>query len=899
MADQTQRLDVATVQAEIGSDILSRFSNDAVTADPIPTDSGAIPNLKQVIVSIQEDGAEKISFASTIYSTTAAGIAATTNGAIFLVKSVEADEIYAVWQNASGVATDTGKRALAAQAIQDAMQSATEAAQAAEDSADLATARTARFLVSVSTPPVIRDDGTPLQLGDRYVNAENQAEYIYKSSGWIVNDSLEAIAAIKNDADPANGAAQVGWDGETVGAQMNLSKKLADYAALRAYTGDATGFKITNPRLTGDFYLDPSDSTSSEDKSTVIVGVADRRYKRRYNGRMQAAWCEGESDSAIIQTAIDAAILAGESEVGIDREYICDTALKNRSNIRFVGAGSLSGAASYRVRVIPEWAPAGREPFEDLIPAQHLRAFSAAPAPTVVIVGSSTGTWAADSIDTGNGVAPMLQRLLGKYNPEKNISFYNRCIGAQTFAALNSKPTTTAFPSWYTDTGRDWLQYISDLAPDAVYIICGSNDSSAAERPVIKSIIDKLAAFAKPPDVVFFTQPSVCPDPDPAFASSGTRAGQEGRDYAAGLVRSMAQYYKKGLIDANRMGGIVLDGRDILDNVSMRILPTIPVTSGRFAPGLATIDFSMSLTFIGNAAANDAAFLTTATNPVFVKTGAGGANSDSGDIAYIQKTADGFLRVQLYSDGLYQTLITGVVFPTTSFTLDVIKVGSVLTLSFNGSEDIARVSFNIIAAGGEMYPRTGYYNVTSGPWTSVILNVGLPKLYKKLLTSQEAWGLPNPTAARQMPYGGNGLNHFSSLGTREIYGRVMDTPALRGGTSDFGEYTPAPGLVASGGTPTLSVPVTWAWTRNGNIMRVDGLVSVALASGSTCSFSIPLPIVPAVLSQDKTIVLVTGPGAGQAGAGFGDSANKFAVATIQGVTPTPTKYRVMISYRLS
>jgi hypothetical protein len=57
MTDQTQRLEIATVKAEIGSDIISRFSNDAVVAAPIPTDSGAIPNLKQVILKLQEDGA--------------------------------------------------------------------------------------------------------------------------------------------------------------------------------------------------------------------------------------------------------------------------------------------------------------------------------------------------------------------------------------------------------------------------------------------------------------------------------------------------------------------------------------------------------------------------------------------------------------------------------------------------------------------------------------------------------------------------------------------------------------------------------------------------------------------------------------------------------------------------
>ncbi|PYY72187.1 hypothetical protein CRX42_02325 [Pseudomonas jessenii] len=56
MANQTQRLEIATVKAEIGSDILSRFSNDPVDADPIPTDSGDIQNLKQMAAVIEADG---------------------------------------------------------------------------------------------------------------------------------------------------------------------------------------------------------------------------------------------------------------------------------------------------------------------------------------------------------------------------------------------------------------------------------------------------------------------------------------------------------------------------------------------------------------------------------------------------------------------------------------------------------------------------------------------------------------------------------------------------------------------------------------------------------------------------------------------------------------------------
>ena len=233
MTDQTQRLEIATVKAEVGSNILHRFSNDPINGGGIPTESGDIHNLKQVIAEIQEEGSEKISFATTIYPTTAAGISATTNGAIFLVASIESDEIYAVWQNNSGVAVDTGKRALSSQAIEDAMQSAIDSADAAQESADSAVSRTARFISPKSTDPVVRDDGDALQFGDRYVNTVNQAEYIYKNSSWELNDSLQAVesleldfhsyqSSVSNTSNPSEGAALVGRGGEAVDSIKSL-----------------------------------------------------------------------------------------------------------------------------------------------------------------------------------------------------------------------------------------------------------------------------------------------------------------------------------------------------------------------------------------------------------------------------------------------------------------------------------------------------------------------------------------------------------------------------------------------------------------------------------------------------------------------------------------------------
>lgn len=244
MADQTQRLEVATVRAEVGSSILYRFSNDAVDAAAIPTESGNISNLKKVILDIQTDGAEKISFATTIYPTTAAGLAATTNGAIFLVRSSDPDEIYAVYSNNSGTAVDTGKRAISGTAVTAAVNTATTAAANAQNAADTATARVAGFHSPAANDPTSRDDGTSLQIGDTYFNTTLQSTRIFTSSGW-------AQQALDSNYLSANAGA--GRVGTTSGATVQSSLDSLTTSINNAIPGSAA--KLTAPRsisATGD-----------------------------------------------------------------------------------------------------------------------------------------------------------------------------------------------------------------------------------------------------------------------------------------------------------------------------------------------------------------------------------------------------------------------------------------------------------------------------------------------------------------------------------------------------------------------------------------------------------------------------------------------------------------------
>ena len=192
MADQTQRLEIATVRAENGSNIVYRFANDAAAAGPIPTESGNIQNLKQVVLAIQEDAAEKISISTNIYQTVAEGLAGTPDQAIFLVQSDNAEEIYTVWKNNAGTAVNTGKKAISSEAVLEAVTAAQAAAEDASDSAQIAETLTEGIIPPQSTAPTTRVNGTPLQNGDSYFNTVDQLEYVYKSTGWVGRGSEES-----------------------------------------------------------------------------------------------------------------------------------------------------------------------------------------------------------------------------------------------------------------------------------------------------------------------------------------------------------------------------------------------------------------------------------------------------------------------------------------------------------------------------------------------------------------------------------------------------------------------------------------------------------------------------------------------------------------------------------
>lgn len=96
---------------------------------------------------------------------------------------------------------------------------------------------------------------------------------------------LDALSAATNTF----GSSMVGHDGTTVKAVLDKAYSLADYTALRAYTGTATHVRITSNGISGFFYYDPTDTASADNGGTIIVSGT-KRWKRQYEGAVSVKW---------------------------------------------------------------------------------------------------------------------------------------------------------------------------------------------------------------------------------------------------------------------------------------------------------------------------------------------------------------------------------------------------------------------------------------------------------------------------------------------------------------------------------------------------------------------------------------------------------------------------------
>lgn len=145
--------------------------------------------------------------------------------------------------------------------------------------------------------------------------------------------------------DPAKGAALVGYDGEALTTLLNKSKKLADYAALRNYKGNADVIRVTQSGISGWFTKRAKQEGDVDNGGTRIVStVGNFTYERDWSFmEADASWfgvVAGNKDNTVpLQLALSSGIKGIKLSTGTTR--ITDT-ISYKTNGQYLFGGGQS-----------------------------------------------------------------------------------------------------------------------------------------------------------------------------------------------------------------------------------------------------------------------------------------------------------------------------------------------------------------------------------------------------------------------------------------------------------------------------------------------------------------------------------------------------------------------------
>lgn len=445
------------------------------------------------------------------------------------------------------------------------------------------------------------------------------------------------------------------------------------------------------------------------------------------------------------------------------------------ANAVFIGRGSITGL--YRKTAIPPTADAPPIPVSgNIIPNLHLTALNVAASPVAVIVGDSIAGYQANQTGRGDVLAAILHSTLVNQFPDKTINFYNRAIGGCGFNVFDSTSTTSptgdANVLWWT-SAQSWMAHVQSLAPDVVFLSFGMNDAETISVTAIASVVAKLRAFAKVPDIVFCTNTLPSMNPTAPYDVYATKAAQEGRDHAAGIIRSYALKYGYGLLDFNRQFCAIRDGFDPVTSFISFTQESIATVAGVYTSTRQCRSVRYMLSIDGTKfTAGDG------NKSLLIRTG-----SYEYDWCRIQKSAGGKFTIGFttgsstdYLDN-YKSVTLTEDFPTGTgvYVLEIMG-NTAYFYSYAGSTYAAYnqtlLATQVIRGGGLFYPKV--WNVTvglDGLSTNLTVWPGIERINQPVLTDDELFGRGDG--------GGSTYNHPGDMLAPYVYYPVINAYSFR------------------------------------------------------------------------------------------------------------------------
>ena len=368
--------------------------------------------------------------------------------------------------------------------------------------------------------------------------------------------------------------------------------------------------------------------------------------------------------------------------------------------------------------------------------------------PVVVVVGDSISTEQPSPSNLGASQWYLLQNAIEAANPGRNITFFNRAVGSQTWTNLNSTASSN-LPSWYSNASKLWTDYIKELQPDLVLIAMGMNDRENFVFAQMNAVMTTLAGFTPQPDVTLIT-----PMTPSAITATDTISGavaQNGRDCVAGYMRGYSLLNTCGLVDLNRRLRLVRDGMD-MRHCALREIATstsaLPWTATTEAEG----DFSLDMTFTT---------FTLTGNTLTVYLGTTGVNTRT---ELLLDISGGKVRTQVrdinpstLATTTQDTVVSTLATPSGTVGVDVIVLDQRLCVLVNDTLIYAKI---IKRFSGKFFPHVEY---TAAESPTIIYSAGRYARYAGHMADEFLWG----TSAGG-DYAGNEQNHPSGLAVASV-----------------------------------------------------------------------------------------------------------------------------------
>ncbi|MDO9549126.1 MAG: hypothetical protein Q7J65_09210 [Candidatus Marinimicrobia bacterium] len=394
-----------------------------------------------------------------------------------------------------------------------------------------------------------------------------------------------------------------------------------------------------------------------------------------------------------------------------------------------------------------------------------------------------------NSITTGDSYYQRLMDMITGQFKDNIFNFYNRSSGGTVIQDYGSDKT-------FNSVTKSWAAHVKDTAPDLLIIGWGINQTTIASAKAFKYYLNAVltyvnANFSPIPSIALLTSPRPCYSPEDTW---GALEIQQAVDMSAHTIRTFGEEKGCYIIDVNKISNLKRTGK-IFENPFMEAIAETYAATDAIVSGTATkvgytyttqtagteiiipinsksfvvafdLKFSGFTDGVENLSINYNYLVGYIRNCLMVKPLSGGAAAiesyaNIGDVAHYTSPTKSYFPGISWNDGVYRRIT----FEKRDDIIDVFIDGARVLrdrVQINNTPSEIRLNKN----GGSI----GLITVQN-----LVIYKGEYKQFLPTLTESEMFGdHVNLDYTTKKPYGGNGVNHPSSIGLEETY-----VPAMR------------------------------------------------------------------------------------------------------------------------